>query len=68
MSRVMAEEEDDERDSWNRGSQSPGSLPRFCLLEDLSAQMLLTTYSALPMYENAYGGCMKFTPVAPAQS
>ena len=29
MSRVAAEEEDDERDSWNRGSQSPGSIRRF---------------------------------------
>ena len=35
MSRVMAEEEDDERDSLNRGSQSPGSLPRFVVLDSL---------------------------------
>ena len=28
MTRVAAEEDDDERDSWNRGSQSPGSIPR----------------------------------------
>ena len=35
MSRVMAEEEDDERDSLNRGSQSPGSLTRFVVLDTL---------------------------------